>query len=143
MPAISTILSESETAPNPPLIDRSLVEDYCKKNSMSVHGLLDGFVKDGVNNFSDYLREVGLNLNIPADARGILHGSQNLFPQFEPRVSKGGPNANKHEPLVYASDDPNYAIFLGIVDLKAGSAGTGYVNGEIQCRISKEFVNGP
>lgn len=103
---------EIETILQPPIINRDLIDEYCEQNNSNVFDLLSELVNIGSENFKDFLN------------------------------SKGGPNANRNEPLIYASDDPDYAIFLGIIKLRDGWASTSYRNGKKDFVVSIYFVNG-
>ena len=125
-------------------IDRDLVDEYCGSKGLDVYSLLQECVDFGISGFLDFLSKKGIHISIRGNnAKAILHGSGKVISEFEPRVSKGGPNSNQHEPLVYATDDPDYAIFLGIIKLKdEGMAYVGYPGGKVECYTNREFVNG-
>lgn len=127
-------------------ISRDLVDEYCRTKEVDVYSLLQTSVNNGLSDFLNFLSQKGIALSIlEDDPKTILHGSGNVISQFEPRISEGGPNANQHEPLVYASDDPDYAIFLAIIRLngEGSMASVGYTRGgDTECSVNLAFVNG-
>lgn len=87
--------------------------------------------------------EQRFSISLPADF--LMHGSTSLLEMLETNVSDGGSNANKTESLVYTTDNPDYAIFLAIIDLKDnGRAGVVFdKNNEIpELSINTQFING-
>lgn len=125
-------------------IDRNLVDEYCNSKGLDDYSLLKEAVDEGLSSFLNFLSQKGIALSIlEINTKTILHGSGKVILQFELRVSKGGPNTNQDEPLVYASDDPDYAIFLAVIKLKGeGMASVGYPGGNVECSINTAFING-
>jgi len=141
---MTSLISNTESLPTEErLINRSLIDEYCKNKDIGVNELLQEFVVKGLDDFSRYLSSKGVKNEISPSIKGVLHGSTDLFSKFEPRISTGGPNENKETPLIYASDDPDYSTFMAIIKLKNGSARVSYRTGRIQCSVDKDFINGP
>jgi hypothetical protein len=73
----------------------------------------------------------------------IFHGSPENIKSFRTNVSLGGSNFNKDESLIYASSEPDYAIFLALLDIQeGGSASVTCEHGEVMKFITTGFVNG-
>lgn len=125
-------------------IDRSLVDEYCGSNAVDVYALLQETVGEGPSSFLTFLSQKGVELSMnQGNTKAILHGSGNVVSKFEPKVSRGGPNANREKPLVYATDDPDYAMFLAVTRLREeGMASYGYRNGKPECFVNLGFING-
>lgn len=141
MPEITSINPESAEVPKSKLIDREIIDGYCESSGKSVYELLLDITEIGSQELSDFMVSQG-KPEIENKSPGVLHGSPHLFNKFEPRVSKGGGNKNKEEKLVYASDDPDYSIFMGVIKLRSGMASVGYYSGKIRCSVTLDFVNG-
>ena len=60
-----------------------------------------------------------------------------------PNVSIGRQGKVEQETLVYATDDPNYAIFLALLNLKNGGASVAMNSEEPTLIVDLDFVNGP
>jgi hypothetical protein len=72
-----------------------------------------------------------------------FHGSPEDIEEFHANVSLGGANANKEEALIYASSEPDYAIFLALLNIQeGGSASVTCESGEVRKSITVGFVNG-
>jgi hypothetical protein len=143
---MANLISDTEHLPTEErLIDRTLIEEYCKNKDIGVHDLLQDFVVEGLDDFSIFLSSKGIKNEIAPSTKVLLNGSADLFFKFEPRISTGGPNENKETPLIYASDDPDYAMFMAIIKLREGSASVNYNHRteKIQCFVHKDFINGP
>lgn len=82
-----------------------------------------------------------LNISIPDSL--VFHGSSVEIDQFKKSISLGGTNENKEEALIYASSEPDYAIFLAILDIQeGGSASVVCEEGQVKKSITVGFVNG-
>ena len=95
---------------------------------------------------SSELREnLGRKIKITIPPNFLLHGSINVCKELRPSISEGGVNDNKRSPLIYATDDFDYAIFLAIIDLKDdGRASVVFDENtdDIKLTINLQFVNG-
>lgn len=73
----------------------------------------------------------------------LFHGSKEICSSLELHISEGGENESKHGPLIYATDEPEYGIFLAILDIKDGMAGVYFDdNDQIRLWIDTDFQNG-
>lgn len=129
------------------LIPRGAIEGYCKQINISVYDLLHELVQKGFANFVSYLTQNGIKTNIEPTQKAILHGSHKQIANFVPRPSTGGTNPDKDQPLIYATDDPDYAIFMAITKSHGGSYGIDYFMNDkgiykIVCSVGLDFVNG-
>ena len=77
--------------------------------------------------------------------RVLFHGSSKVLNILEPNVSDGGANENREDALIYATDHPEYAIFLSIIDIQeTGRAGVSFGKDDaIDIHVNKEFMDGP
>lgn len=81
--------------------------------------------------------------SIPLPDSLVFHGSPKEIESFRTNVSLGGANENKEDALIYASSEPDYAIFLALLDIqKGGSASVTCGNGEVKKSVTVGFVNG-
>lgn len=72
----------------------------------------------------------------------LFHGSSTANGELAPNESigiDGKPEGGVH---VYATDDPNYAIFLAIIRLRNASAGVTATDDETTLTVDVNFVNG-
>jgi len=75
--------------------------------------------------------------------KGVLfHGSQKLQTTIVPNASIGRGGKAEKQTLVHATDGPNYAIFLALLDLKNGGAGVTASNKNTILTVDIGFVNG-
>lgn len=81
------------------------------------------------------------NISIPDTI--VFHGSSKKIERFQKNISLGGSNENKEEALIYASSEPDYAIFLALLDIQeGGSASVICEGGQVNKSITVGFVNG-
>ena len=95
---------------------------------------------------SSELREkLGRKIKLSIPPNFLLHGSLDICEKLEPNISDGGINNNKQLRLIYATDNPDYAIFLAIIELKdSGRASVSFdeSNKYIKLAVNLQFVNG-
>ncbi len=73
----------------------------------------------------------------------LFHGSPKLLKGVIPNISNGGMNKNKKQDLVYATDNPEYAIFLAIINLKdKGIASVTFTGQRINLSVDINFIDG-
>lgn len=145
-----TTASTPELTPNielTNLVSRKLIILYCQgKGIQNISSMLKEFTDYGIADFINYLSTKGFTGVNPelCEQQVLLHGSNRMVQLFEPRVSTGGGNSNKEEPLVYATDDPEYAIFMATAHQRGGTFGIRYNrHGFITCYVDLTFINGP
>lgn len=73
----------------------------------------------------------------------LFHGSPKAQAALVPNASVGAGDRTERNALVYATDDPNYAIFLAVLHLKNGSAGVSAARKNSILTVDLDFVNGP
>lgn len=73
----------------------------------------------------------------------LFHGSQKLQFSLIPSVSIGRCGKAEQEAAVYATSDPNYAIFLALLSLKNGGASVTATKKGSKLAVDLDFVNGP
>ncbi len=91
----------------------------------------------------DFCKSQGVALPKRAPRRVLFHGSRGLHTTLTPHVSIGRSGKTEKEHRVYATDDPNYAVFLAVLDLKNGSAAVHASPEGTALAVDLEFVNGP
>ena len=70
---------------------------------------------------------------------------KNICEKLKPAVSDGGSSENRKSALIYATDHPDYAIFLAIINLKDGGRARVRFDEDtklIKLSINIQFVNG-
>jgi len=127
-------------------IERDRLEKFLREHATNV---VD-FLRVAVNNPSEFFKQAK-DLLLPGNSEKmivrpkivLLHGSRNRQRILKPSVSSGGSNKNKNETLIYATNNPNYAIFLAVIDLQeSGEASVVVEDAVAHLSISKGFVNG-
>ncbi|HUC31501.1 MAG TPA: hypothetical protein VMR99_02310 [Candidatus Paceibacterota bacterium] len=115
-------------------IPRKLVERFILKKKLGdIVGFLEYIIDKPAHmkTFAAYAQ-----INLPQDIANkiLLHGSLTYHKQLI---------VSQKEKFIYATNDPNYAIFLGIIDLKNASAGVLINQKGVELTIDTDFVNGP
>jgi|GEM_PF-4692400 len=116
------------------IVSKNLLQKFIQHRKLS--GVVDflNFIRKGKNlkSFYDFCAKHNQKLLLPADKnmQVLFHGSLKSRSILSPSKS-----------FVYATEDPNYAIFLAILDLKNSSAGV--ISGkETILTVDSNFVNG-
>ena len=101
--------------------------------------------KGQLKDFGAFCEANGYNLQLPPRLPlGVLfHGSQEIRSVLMPNISVGRHGETKNRALLYATDDPNYAIFLAILNLRNGGASVKANGKKSMLTIDLDFVNGP
>lgn len=130
--------------PHPTLLRRQFVNQYCdSRNLGGTVDLLHALVKGEPRDFESALRKEVHNVSPLSQSTLLFHGSRQFQNSLVPRVSTGGTNEDRKRERVYATDDPNYAIFLAVIDLReGGSASVEATNDHLRLCIDLGFVNG-
>jgi len=125
------------------LISRKVLEDYMQTGKISnLHAFLLSLLnKEGLGLFSHYLKH-NENFAINADKGVLFHGSENYNESLTPNSSMGSDGNRENEAFVYATENPDYAIFLAIIRLQDAEAGVIVEDGNAKLSISPGFVNG-
>jgi hypothetical protein len=117
-------------------ISRKLIESFIlQKRLHNVVGLLE-YLKSvkHIEIFTDYIRRHEKKaLIVDPRTKIIFHGSQSNLEKLK---------ISQEEKLIYATDSPNYAIFLAILNLKNATAGVLIKKGVAHLTIDHAFVNG-
>ena len=100
--------------------------------------------KRNLLDFSDFLHTHNHTLPLPLlSGKVIFHGTQTAQSLLVPQNSMGRGGKLERRAYVYATDDPNYAIFLAILRLKNGSALVNATTKNTVLAVGLDFVNGP
>ena len=120
-------------------IPRSLIQTFLtRKHLKNVVAFLT-YVKKPSNEkeFKNFAKKKGYQLSSIENTKPyiLFHGGQNFNKMLKPSPS---------EKLIYATSNPNYAIFLAVIDLqKGGNAGVLSNPKKTKLTIDTSFVNGP
>ena len=91
----------------------------------------------------DFRKKIANIFDISIPDSIVFHGSSIEIERFQKNISLGGSNENKEEALIYASSEPDYAIFLAILDIQEGGSASVVCEGEyVKKSITVGFVNG-
>ncbi|OHA26520.1 MAG: hypothetical protein A3C06_03005 [Candidatus Taylorbacteria bacterium RIFCSPHIGHO2_02_FULL_46_13] len=124
------------------LIPRAKIKEFCRENSIA--GIVGFFahLSKHFQNFKSFLGRAGISTpNPPVSV--LFHGSQTHLDNLDPSISTGEGNLNYEKSLVYATDNPNYAVFLAVIDLAEGSNASVLVeDNKTLLSIDIGFVNG-
>lgn len=115
-----------------PLLSRTLLRKFlAQKRLKGIAPFLDYIrSREHLSEFRAFCGKKGIELQ---ESEGVLfHGSQNARSVVKPKDS-----------YVYATDDPNYAIFLAVLSLKNGGASVQADREETLLSVDTDFVNGP
>jgi hypothetical protein len=100
--------------------------------------------KRNLHAFFDFLRKHNHAWLLPPAIDGVLfHGSSSVQNILTPKNSIGRGGKREHNAYVYATDDPNYAIFLAILRLRNGGASVNANMKNTILVVNLDFVNGP
>jgi len=101
--------------------------------------------RNHLKDFSIFCKRNSYKLHLPEKLpSGVLfHGSEKLQSLLIPNISIGPNGKTEKETLVYATDDPNYGIFLAVLNLKNGSASVIADGKKPKLFVDIDFINGP
>lgn len=119
------------------VISREQVLSFCKQQEITnIPEFLHRVSRQNKEEFTEFIStQTHEKLTLQKTPKLLFHGSTMLHNQLEPIIE---------EKLVYATDNPNYAIFLAILNIQEeGSASVLVEEGKALLSISKGFVNGP
>jgi hypothetical protein len=119
-------------------ISRKLIEQFMVQKKLRGIASFLSFVAapDHAKIFVDYANRHNCLISSPDafSSKILFHGSQQYAKQLI---------ASRKEKSIYATDDPNYAIFLAILNLKNATAGVFIKRGKAKLTVDLAFVNGP
>ena len=139
----SSVLYNLDMNANFPFLEREILQDFASTEGLTnLVEILTHISNNGYEKFSSYISNNGISLPPKTSASILFHGSPFRLEELNSAISLGGQNENKDQALVYASDDPNYAIFLAILDIQSGSASVHTENRKIKLSVDKEFMDG-
>jgi hypothetical protein len=127
------------------LITSELLKKFLKKKHISsvIPFLVSLEKKSMRQDFYNFLSKHGCTLQTKHLSPVLFHGSNVLTSMLNQHRSTGAGGRKENESLVYATDDPNYAIFLAVLNLKNGGAGVVAKKGkQSRLTIDLDFVNG-
>lgn len=101
--------------------------------------------RNHLKDFYAFCEQHDCKLQIPEQLSSsvLFHGSQKLQLSLIPNVSIGRRGKAEQEASVYATSDPNYAIFLALLNLKNGGASVVATEKWSKLAVDLDFVNGP
>ena len=100
--------------------------------------------KQNLGDFYSFFKKHHSYLSPKKIPSGVLfHGSNKLITVLRPNASMRRCGTLEQEKVVYATNDPNYAIFLAILNLKNGIASVNATTRDTKLFVDLDFVNGP
>ncbi len=132
---------------NNTLISKNLLQDFKKQNKLSstVEFLFHIQQKRHLQRFYVFCEKNNCILPKFVSSTILFHGSTNMLTMLEPNTSVDQDGKKESLNLVYATDDPNYAIFLAILDIRESGGASVHTpkSRPIKLSISLGFINGP
>lgn len=127
------------------IISKSLLQDFIKQEKLSGTVSFLYFIKQKkhLRDFYDFCKRHSFMLTGKPPENVLFHGSQKPQSFLKPNTSIGRSGKAERKAYVYATDDPNYAIFLAVLKLKNGSASVNAKSKNTTLMINLDFVNGP
>jgi hypothetical protein len=113
-------------------ISRKLIDRFIFQKKLSTIEAFFKYVSRPANlkTFAAYAK---IKMPEQTITRVLFHGSQTYHEELIP---------TRKEKFVYATDNPTYAIFLGVLDLNNASAGVSITKKETKLTVDLDFVNG-
>lgn len=129
------------------IISQKLLKDFITQKKLFgiVHFLQYLQKKGNLKKFYIFCGQHNCKLQIPETLpSGLLfHGSQKSQSLLAPNASIGQDGKAEREAFVYATNDPNYAIFLALLNIKEHGDASVVVDGKkTTLAVSTGFVNG-
>lgn len=128
------------------IIHRKLLREFLREKHLhSVVAFLN-FIKKGKSNLNDFFDFCGKHDQVlfqPAHGNILFHGSGKAQKFLRPNASVGFGGKRERRSYVYATNDPNYAIFLATLNLRNGSASVNAQVRNTMLFVDLDFVNGP
>lgn len=124
-------------------VSKKLIQKYVRRKKLKGAGQLLQYIQDEKNklNFFEFLSKEGVFVE-ETKSPFVFHGSTTKVSLLKPQQSMGVDGELERDSYVYATLDPNYAIFLAILDLKDGGAGVVSTVSGTQLTVDRDFVNG-
>lgn len=128
------------------VISKNLLQRFLQQKKLSGTVAFLNFISGNKNNlrvFFDFCNKHNKLLSRPLNGSVLFHGSGKVQKILKPNTSIGYGDKQEQHSYVYATDDPNYAIFLAILNLKNGSASVNATAKGTMLFVDLDFVNGP
>lgn len=128
------------------IISKKILQEFLRQKRLSGIVAFLNFIKKRKSNlrdFFDFCNEHNKALPKLLNSGILFHGSGKVQKILRPNNSIGYGGKQEQHPYVYATDDPNYAIFLAILNLKHGGASVNATTKDTMLFIDLDFVNGP
>jgi len=126
------------------VISKNLLQKFMRQNQLPNVVAFLRFVrkKSNFQKFYDFCSKYRQILPKPPRSNIFFHGSSTVRQVLQPNISIGHEGKRERHPYVYATNDPNYAIFLAILDLKNGGASVYATSNNTILIVDLDFVNG-
>ncbi len=132
---------------SPSIISQKLLRRFIaqKKLTGTVSFLRFLKTRSHLKSFYAFCELCGCRLQLPKQLPSdvLFHGSKKLQYILVPNISMGKYGKAKRSAFLYATDDPNYAIFLALLNLENGGASVVATEKESKLAVDLDFVNGP
>jgi len=133
--------------PDSKIITRRLLNKFIEQQKLSgAVAFLRFLIKK--NNLRSFYSFLGGGSYLPvapdqASKSVLFHGSQKKQSVLVPSASVARGGKAERQRRVYATDDPNYAIFLAVLRLRNGSASVNVTRRGTALTVDLDFINGP
>ncbi len=127
------------------IITKNLLQSFIKQKRLSnVVAFLDFIKKDsGLKDFYNFCSKSNYKLSEQIFGKILFHGSAKKQIKLIPHASIGRDGIAEQEAFIYATDDPNYAIFLALLHLNKFGLASVYVSSKnTKLSVNIGFVNG-
>lgn len=127
------------------VISKNLLQKFMRRNRLFGVVAFLHFIrrKSSLQEFYDFCSQYGQILPKPPRGNVLFHGSSTVRQVLQPNTSMGHGGKRERCSYVYATDDPNYAVFLAVLDLRNGSASVTATARNTVLVVNLDFVNGP
>ncbi|MEX1001817.1 MAG: hypothetical protein WDZ35_06865 [Crocinitomicaceae bacterium] len=126
------------------VISKNLLQTFIQQRRL--HGVVAflNFIKsrNNLQIFYNFCDEHDQIISKVSGAGVLFHGSPEKQVALTPHGSVGRDGTPEQKAFVYATDDPNYAIFLAILNLKNGGASVNASRKSTHLFVDLDFVNG-
>ena len=127
------------------LISRNLLQIFMRQNKLEETVAFLYFIrhKKNLQSFYVFCKKYNYPLPEPTSNKVLFHGSTKVMTALEPNTSVDQNGRTEQTAFVYATDDPNYAIFLALLNIKENGGASVYAGSRsTKLSISLGFVNG-
>ncbi len=124
------------------LLSRDIVETFCSaRNCAGIVACLSYLYKNPAD-LRGLVVQGGINLTEQQKTL-LFHGSPYILEEIKPSKARGVDLEEEQGAFVYATSNPNYAIFLALLDIQEGGTASVFASGDdTKLSLSSRFING-